>query len=70
MAALAAAPVTPHRLVYLGTPEMAVPPLRALVAAGWDVAMVVTAARRAAGPGHCHLAQPGQGGGVGPRAPW
>ena len=30
------------RLVYLGTPEAAVPPLRALVAAGHDVALVVT----------------------------
>lgn len=30
------------RLVYLGTPDMAVPPLRALVAAGHDVALVVT----------------------------
>jgi methionyl-tRNA formyltransferase len=28
--------------VYLGTPEMAVPPLRALVAAGFEVALVVT----------------------------
>ncbi|MFV0307677.1 MAG: methionyl-tRNA formyltransferase [Desertimonas sp.] len=30
------------RLVYLGTPAMAVPPLHALVAAGHDVALVVT----------------------------
>lgn len=30
------------RLVYLGTPEMAVPPLEALVAAGHDIALVVT----------------------------
>jgi methionyl-tRNA formyltransferase len=30
------------RLVYLGTPEDSVPPLRALVAAGHDIAMVVT----------------------------
>jgi methionyl-tRNA formyltransferase len=30
------------RLVYLGTPAMAVPPLEALVAAGHDVALVVT----------------------------
>ncbi|HEY4929789.1 MAG TPA: methionyl-tRNA formyltransferase [Acidimicrobiales bacterium] len=30
------------RLVYLGTPEAAVPPLRTLVAAGHDVALVVT----------------------------
>jgi methionyl-tRNA formyltransferase len=34
--------VKPQRLVYLGTPEMAVPPLRALVEAGFDVALVVT----------------------------
>ena len=32
----------PRRVVFLGTPEMAVPPLRALVAAGFDVALVVT----------------------------
>ena len=38
------------RLAYLGTPEMAVPPLEALVAAGHDVALVVTATRRAARP--------------------
>jgi methionyl-tRNA formyltransferase len=30
------------RLAYLGTPEMAVPPLEALVAAGHDVVLVVT----------------------------
>ena len=30
------------RLVYLGTPDAAVPPLRTLVAAGHDVALVVT----------------------------
>ncbi|HEY7939271.1 MAG TPA: methionyl-tRNA formyltransferase, partial [Acidimicrobiales bacterium] len=32
----------PERLVFLGTPEASVPPLRALVAAGFDVALVVT----------------------------
>jgi methionyl-tRNA formyltransferase len=32
----------PVRIVYLGTPVDAVPPLRALVAAGYDVALVVT----------------------------
>jgi methionyl-tRNA formyltransferase len=36
------APAHPRRLVYLGSPEMAVPPLRALHAAGFDVALVVT----------------------------
>lgn len=30
------------RLVYLGTPDVAVPPLRALVAAGFDVDLVVS----------------------------
>jgi methionyl-tRNA formyltransferase len=39
---LAAPPVHPRRLVYLGTPAMAVPPLRALHAAGHDIALVVT----------------------------
>ena len=32
----------PRRLVYLGTPDAAVPPLRALVAARFDIALVVT----------------------------
>ncbi len=36
------APRSPERLVYLGTPDAAVPPLRALVDAGYDVALVVT----------------------------
>ena len=35
-------PARPRRLVFLGTPEMAVPPLQALVEAGFDVALVVT----------------------------
>jgi methionyl-tRNA formyltransferase len=39
------------RLVYLGTPELAVPPLRALVAAGHDVRLVVTGADRRRGRG-------------------
>lgn len=42
MAALAPVPPAPERLVYLGTPEMAVAPLRALVADGRDIALVVT----------------------------
>jgi len=32
----------PRRLAFLGTPQMAVPTLRALVAAGFEVALVVT----------------------------
>jgi methionyl-tRNA formyltransferase len=41
----------PHRLVFLGTPEMAVPPLRALVAAGFEVALVVTRVDKRRGRG-------------------
>jgi methionyl-tRNA formyltransferase len=39
------------RLVYLGTPEMAVPPLRAVVESGHDVALVVTRVDRRRGRG-------------------
>ncbi len=39
------------RLVYLGTPDMAVPPLRALVAAGHDIDLVVTRADKRRGRG-------------------
>lgn len=42
-------PAHPHRLVYLGTPEIAVPPLRALVAAGFEVALVVSGADKRRG---------------------
>lgn len=35
-------PAHPQRIAFLGTPEMAVPPLEALVDAGFDVALVVT----------------------------
>lgn len=42
---------TPARVVYLGTPEIAVAPLRSLVAAGVEVALVVTAADRRRGRG-------------------
>src|SRR4051812_473977 len=41
-APLAVPPRYPRRLVYLGTPEMAVPPLRALHAAGHELALVVS----------------------------
>jgi methionyl-tRNA formyltransferase len=40
--ALAPAPTHPRRLVFLGTPEFATAPLRALVDAGWDVALTVS----------------------------
>ena len=39
------------RLVYLGTPEMAVPPLEALVESGHEVALVVTGADKRRGRG-------------------
>jgi methionyl-tRNA formyltransferase len=39
------------RLVYLGTPELAVPPLRALADAGHDVALAVTGPDRRRGRG-------------------
>jgi methionyl-tRNA formyltransferase len=44
-------PGRPRRLAYLGTPELAVPPLRALVAAGFDVALVVSQPDRRRGRG-------------------
>lgn len=52
MSALAAVPAgRPRQLAYLGTPAMAVPPLRALVAAGFEVAVVVTRADARRGRG-------------------
>jgi methionyl-tRNA formyltransferase len=39
------------RLVFLGTPEMAVPPLRALVGAGHDIALCITRPDRKRGRG-------------------
>ena len=39
------------KLVYLGTPDMAVPPLRALVEAGHDVVLVVTRGDKRRGRG-------------------
>lgn len=39
------------KLVYLGTPEMAVPPLQALVAAGHEVRLVITGPDRRRGRG-------------------
>ena len=51
MTSLAVPPRHPKRLVYLGTPEMAVPPLKALVDAGYDIALVVTRADKRRGRG-------------------
>ncbi|MEO7427893.1 MAG: methionyl-tRNA formyltransferase [Acidimicrobiales bacterium] len=41
----------PRRLAYLGTPGLAVPPLEGLVAAGFDVALVVSRPDRRRGRG-------------------
>jgi methionyl-tRNA formyltransferase len=49
--ALPPLPDQPRRLVYLGTPAMAVPPLDALVTAGFEVALVVTRADTRRGRG-------------------
>lgn len=40
-----------RRIVYLGTPEVAVPPLRALVAAGVEIALVITRVDKRRGRG-------------------
>ena len=46
------------RLAFLGTPDAAVPPLRALVAAGHDVEVVVTRADKRRGRGGALLPSP------------
>lgn len=46
------------KLVYLGTPEMAVPPLRALVAAGHEIVLVVTRADKRRGRGSASSPSP------------
>jgi methionyl-tRNA formyltransferase len=46
------------RLIYLGTPDAAVPPLRALVAAGHDVALVVSQPDRKRGRGSALVPSP------------
>lgn len=48
----------PARIVYLGTPEIAVAPLRALVDAGHDIALVVTNPDRRRGRGKELMATP------------
>jgi methionyl-tRNA formyltransferase len=48
----------PRRLIYFGTPAMAVPPLEALVAAGLDVAAVVTRVDKRRGRGGDVLPSP------------
>ena len=56
------------RVVYLGTPAAAVPPLRALHAAGHDIALVVTQPDRKRGRGGALGPEPGEGRGGGARA--
>ena len=52
MTKLAALPTgRPQRIVYLGTPEIAVAPLEVLVAAGFDVVLVVTRTDKRRGRG-------------------
>ena len=51
-------PDRPRRLVYLGTPELAVAPLRALVAAGYPVPLVVSAPDRRRGRGSTLMPSP------------
>ena len=46
------------RLVYLGTPEMAVPPLEAVVGAGHEVVLVVTGADKRRGRGRATSPSP------------
>ena len=52
------APAHPRRLVYLGTPDVAVPPLRALHVAGFDIALVVTRADKRRGRGNALVPSP------------
>jgi methionyl-tRNA formyltransferase len=51
-------PLGPGRLVYLGTPSLAVPPLEALVAAGGEVGLVVTRPDRRRGRGSATTPSP------------
>src|SRR3954469_22490856 len=55
---LAVPPAHPRRLVFLGTPEIAVTPLRALHAAGYDLALVVTRADKKRGRGSARQPSP------------
>lgn len=48
---LARPPAHPKRLAYLGTPDVAVEPLRALVRAGFDIAIVISGPDKRRGRG-------------------
>ncbi len=51
-------PDRPSRLVFLGTPDVAVAPLRALHAAGFDIALVVTRPDKRRGRGSALVPSP------------
>jgi methionyl-tRNA formyltransferase len=55
---LPAPPPHPRRLVYLGTPDLAVAPLRALHEAGYEIALVVSAPDRRRGRGSATVPSP------------
>jgi methionyl-tRNA formyltransferase len=55
---LPAPPPEPRRLVYLGTPALAVGPLRALHTAGYDIPLVVSAPDRRRGRGGATMPSP------------
>jgi methionyl-tRNA formyltransferase len=48
----------PRRLAFLGTPDLAVPPLEALVAAGYEIAVVVSQPDRRRGRGSATAPSP------------
>jgi methionyl-tRNA formyltransferase len=52
------APAHPRRLAFLGTPDASVVPLRGLVEAGWDIALVVSQPDKRRGRGGALLASP------------
>ena len=56
--ALPPAPAHPRRLVFLGTPGTSVVPLRGLVDAGWDIALVVSQPDKRRGRGGAILPSP------------
>lgn len=56
--ALASVPAHPRRLVFFGTPAAAVAPLEALVAAGFDLPLVVTRADKRRGRGTALMPSP------------
>ena len=56
--ALARPPARPRRLAYLGTPEVAVEPLRALVRAGFEIPLVVSGPDKRRGRGSERSASP------------